>query len=95
MLGILARFADDDLDDFAILAEVVWTAQRVEQPVFPYRWGEPSHVYEVLLDHTQASEVLAAERVSLGLLRFLLPYLGVLFGLLSDLLLVLGHPKCC
>lgn len=95
MLGVLARFADDDLDDLAVLAEVVWAAQRVEQAVFSYRGGEASHVDEVLLDDTQAGEVLAAERVGLGLLGFLLPYLGVLLGFLCDLLLVLGHPVCC
>lgn len=95
MLGVLARFADDDLDDLAVLAKVVGPAQRVEQAVFSYRRGEPCDVDEVLLDDTQASEVLAAERIGLGLLRFLLPYLGVLLGLLRNLLLVLGHPVRC
>lgn len=95
MLGIFASFADDDFDYLAVLAEVIRTAQGVEQSVFPYRWGEAGHVYEVFLDDTQTGEVLAAERVGFSLLCLLLPYLGVLLGFLRNLLLVLGHPGQC
>ena len=95
VLSIFPGFADDDLDDLAILSEVVRPAEGVEQAVFPYGGGEAGHVYEVLLDNAQAGEVLAAEGVGLGLLGFLLADLGVLLGLLCDLLLVLGHPVLC
>lgn len=95
VLSILAGFADDDLDDLAVLSEVVRTAERVEQAVFPYRGGQAGYVYEVLLDNTQAGEVLAAERVGLSLLGLLLAHLGVLLGFLRNLLLVLGHPGSC
>jgi hypothetical protein len=95
VLSIFPGFTDNDLNDFAVLSEVIRPAEGVQQPVFPYGGSEAGHVYEVLLDNAQAGEVLAAEGVGLGLLGFLLPNLGVLLGLLCDLLLVLGHPVRC
>lgn len=95
MLSIFSGFADNNLDDLAILSEVIRPAEGVEQAVFPYGGSEAGHVYEVFLDNAQAGEVLAAEGVGLGLLGLLLPNLGVLLGLLRDLLLVLGHPVWC
>lgn len=95
MLGILPGFADDDLDDLAVLSKVVRPTQGVEQTVFADGGGETGHVDKVLLDDAQAGEVLATERVGLGLLGLLLADLGVLLGLLGDLLLVLGHPVHC
>jgi hypothetical protein len=92
MLRIFAGFADDDLDDLAVLSEVVVAAQCVEQAVLADSGRKTGHIDKVFLDDSQAGEVLATERVGFRLLCLLLPYLRVLLGLLRDLLLVLGHP---
>lgn len=93
MLRVLPSFAHNDLDDFAVLSKIVVAAQRVKETVFSYGRGEAGNVDEVLLNDTQPCEMFAAERVGLGLLRLLLPYLRILFGLLRYLLLVFGHPR--
>ena len=91
MVGVLTSLADDDLDNFAVLAKVVVAAQGIEEAVFADRGGKARDINEVLLDDAEASEVLATERIGLGLLGLLLAYLGVLLRLLGDLLLMLGQ----
>lgn len=74
----LAGFADDNLDDFPVLAKVLVAAQGFEQSVFLHLWAEAGHIDQVLLNDTQASEVFSAEGVCLTLLGFLLGGDGIL-----------------
>lgn len=92
MLRIFPCLAHHNLDDFAILSEVVWATQGVQQVVLSDGRRETCHVDEVLLDNAEPSEMLTAQGVSLGLLGLLLPLLSILLRLLGYLLLVLGHP---
>jgi len=95
VLRILLGFAHNNLQDLAILPKVVVAAQSLKQFIFAYGGRQAGNVYEVLLDDTEAGKVLPTERVGLSLLRFLLPYLRILLGLLCDKLLVLCHPVPC
>jgi hypothetical protein len=92
MLRILSGFADNYLNNLAILAKVVVAAQSVKQAILAYRGRQAGDVDEILLDDSQSGEVLATKRIGFGLLCLLLPYLRILLGFLRDLLLVSGHP---
>jgi hypothetical protein len=95
MLRILLGLAHNDLEDLAILSEVVVAAQGLEELFFANRGCEAGNVYEVLLYDAETGEVLAAKGVGFRFLCFLLPYLRILLSLLRDLLLVLGHSVRC
>lgn len=92
MLRVLPGFADNNLDYFAILPEIIAAAQGIQQAVFADRGREAGNVDEVFLDDPKPGKMFATQRISLGLLGLLLPYLRILLCFLRNLLFVLGHP---
>lgn len=71
-MRVVFRFADDDLDDLAVLSEVLRPAQSFEKLVFLGGGAESGHINQILLHHTQAGKVFPAQGICFSLLRFLL-----------------------
>lgn len=76
----LFGLADDDLNNLAVLSEVIWSTQRLEKMVLLHTGTEASDVDEVLLDDTQAGQMFPTQRVGLTFLSLFLSGDCVLLG---------------
>ena len=65
-------FADNNLDDLAVLPEILISSKRFQQLVFLRSRAQTCHINKVLLHHSQAGQVLSAEVIGLGFLRLFL-----------------------
>jgi hypothetical protein len=84
--------ADDNLDDFAVLAEKVLASEAFNKLFTNYLWLQSGDVDEIPLSDSQACQVLPAEMVRFSFLGFLLLGSSFLLGLLGDVLSMLSQP---
>jgi hypothetical protein len=58
-LGAILGFADNDLDDLAILSKVLLPSQCLKKILLSNAWVQTNDVDQILLYHSQARKMLS------------------------------------
>jgi len=85
------RLANHNLDYLSVLTKILMGTQNLRQLVVGDIGPHSSHIHEILLPHSNASEMFSTKRVGFSSLGLFLARGGLSFCLQSDILLVQGH----